>query len=75
MQKRVFNITANDDDLLIEIQVAVTPRKGYALEENELDEFMKKAGRRIAAVLPDLPYSDFGIDNTQVVLEGDPETV
>jgi hypothetical protein len=66
MKNRICAVTADDGDLTIEIKITVTPRKGHPLEEDELDAFEKKMLRRIAAVLPELPFVDFGIENTRV---------
>ena len=74
MKARIFSVVANDDDIAIEVTVSVSPRKGYPLEESELDEFVKKASRKIAALLTELPYSDFGIENTRIELDRQEQT-
>jgi hypothetical protein len=66
MKARTFSIIADDDNLAVKVTVSVTPRKGYPLEEPELDQFVKKASRKIAALLTELPFSDFGIENTWI---------
>jgi hypothetical protein len=63
---RTLSVIAGDDDLCVEINVTITPRKGYPLEKYEMDALVKQCGRRIGQVLPELPYSDFGIDNTRI---------
>jgi hypothetical protein len=68
MKARMLSITANDGDLIVEVAVSITPRKGYPLEEDEMDRFVQQAGRLIASVLPQLPFSDYGIENTKVKL-------
>lgn len=68
MKTRTFRILADDGDLAVEISVIVAPRKGFPLEENELDVFEKKCARQIATFLTELPYSDFGMENTRIEL-------
>jgi hypothetical protein len=66
MKARMLSITANDGDLIVEVTVSITPIKGYPLEENEMDRLVQQTGRLIAGVLPNLPFSDYGIENIKV---------
>jgi hypothetical protein len=66
MKLRKFRLFADDGSTSINISVTVMPNEGYALEEHELDQFAKVTARRIAEVLPGLPFSDFGIENTRI---------
>jgi hypothetical protein len=71
----MVRVVADDGYLLVEVTVSIVPRKGYPLEEGELDEVAKKAGRQVASMLSGLPYSDFGADNTTVELDHQKKTV
>jgi len=73
MKVRMCSVRANDGDIAVEVKILVAPRKGYPLEEDELDVFVKKAARVIATSLYGLPFSDFGPENVSIELSAKAE--
>lgn len=57
-------LLGNDGESSITIGISINAKDG--LTNGEIEFLMAQAIRRIAAVLYDLPHSDFGIDNIKV---------
>jgi hypothetical protein len=69
MKPQLGSIIAKDENVAIKIDITATPDKGCELTESELDELVRKLLRQLAAsALPNLPYTDFGAENIQVVI-------
>ena len=65
MAKRTAVIVADDGKHKLTITVESEYESGW-LGVNETTTMMRKTVRQIASVLPNVPYSDFGIDNTKI---------
>lgn len=57
-------LVADDGTHKISISVSFLSRNG--LDPDEVGDVVKQAIRGIAATLPTLPYTDFGVENTRV---------
>ena len=68
MKTRTVSVKASDSDVSIEVITNITQRKGTPLTEEEMDAMAKKSARLIASMLSELPYADFGAENTRIVM-------
>lgn len=64
--RQVAEILADDGEFRVTVKAVLQNRKGREFSRGEQKQIKTTMQRRLAAAIRDLPYTDFGIENTKV---------